>query len=69
MAGLTIRHDEATLPGTMRRTSNIVLLAVAAVALAIAAVAGLKLVQRTVEDGAPPPPAVAEATQGDLAGV
>ncbi len=61
MAGLTIRHDVATLPGTMRRTSNVVLLVLALVAVVVAAIAGLSLARRATEDGAParPPAAVA----------
>ena len=50
----SVRHDEATLPFSMRRTSNAVLIAVALAALVVAAVAGLSLVKQRNDVGAPP---------------
>lgn len=64
MAGLTIRHDVATLPGAMRRTSNTVLLVLAVLAVAVAAIAGVALVRRASDDGVSPPvPPPAEVVQ------
>jgi hypothetical protein len=55
LAKLTVRHDAATLPHTMRRASNAVLVALALVAVVVAVVAGLSLVRQRSEDGAPVP--------------
>jgi hypothetical protein len=57
LAKLTVRHDPATMPRSMRRTSNAVLLGLAVLALVVALVAGLSLVRQRSDSSAPPAPA------------
>jgi hypothetical protein len=55
LSKLKIEHDAATMPFSMRRTSNIVLLTVALAAVMIAVFAGLSLVRQRSDSGAPAP--------------
>lgn len=57
-----VRHDRATVPGALRKTSNAVLLAVAVLAVVVAAYAGLTLVKQRSDAAAPAP--VPAATAG-----
>ena len=67
LSKLRIEHDAATLPFSMRRTSNAVLLAVALAAVVVSVLAGLSLVRQRSESGAPTPvQQSAEVTEGVL---
>ena len=55
LSKLKIEHDAATMPYSMRRTSNIVLLTVALAAVMVALFAGLSLVRQRSDSGAPAP--------------
>jgi hypothetical protein len=52
---LVVDHDPAVVPQSLRRSSNAVLLAIAAAAATIALVAGLTLVRQRSDDGGAPP--------------
>jgi hypothetical protein len=72
MAGMRVRHDPSTLPASMRRASNVVLLTIALAAVLVALIAGLSLLRSRSDSGAPAgsPSAAAPApsAQGDLTG-
>jgi hypothetical protein len=73
MAGMKVRHDAATLPASMRRASNVVLLTVGLAAVLVALIAGLSLLRSRSDSGAPagpPNPSAAASTgAGDLTGL
>jgi hypothetical protein len=56
LAGLRVRHDASTMPASMRRTANVVLLTVALAAILIVLIAGISLVRSRSDSSAPPAP-------------
>jgi hypothetical protein len=56
-----VRHDAAVVPHSLRRASNLVLLAVAVAAAVLALVAGLALVHSRSDAGSPTPATVVQS--------
>jgi hypothetical protein len=56
-----MRHDDAVVPHSLRRASNLVLLAVAVAAAVLALVAGLALVHARSDAGSPSPTTVVQS--------